>query len=518
MMSTLSPTQQKEFDRLAYALQVGSAVALWGGTGTGKTTILQQLHRVRGGKFLNMKDFVEAMRGQHPLAVEETFERLMMDALIQNDTVILDDLHLLYDVVCGCGYDNAYPRAKFLDAPLTTLLVHAEEAGKRLVFGSEGSTSGVLSKRCYFAGIEKFTEEDYAFLCHVFLEPEQAANLDYKQIHRFAPRLNAHQLRSACAWLKPESELDTEKFVNYLLSQRLASNVDLEEVAQVDLYDLKGLDEMIQSLEAHIILPLENDALAQELDIKPKRGVLLSGPPGTGKTTVGRALAHKLKSKFFLIDGTFISGSQNFYGRVHQVFEAAKQNAPAIVFIDDSDVIFQSGEELGLYRYLLTLMDGLESESAGRVCVMMTAMDEANLPPALVRSGRIELWLRTSLPDEDARTAILRERVLRMPSAIGEIDVTALAAATESLTGADIKRVMEDGKILLAYDKARNLPLRPATDYFLEAIATVRENKERYAEAEARARQQHPNRPSFFDAMASMNMMYGQGYEGMEEE
>src|ERR1041384_5659661 len=84
----------------------------------------------------------------------------------------------------------------------------------------------------------------------------------------------------------------------------------------------------------HIVLPLENDELATRLQLKPKRGVLLVGPPGTGKTTVGRALAHRLKSKFFLIDGTFISGTRDFYERVHHVFEAAKQNAPSIIFID----------------------------------------------------------------------------------------------------------------------------------------------------------------------------------------
>jgi hypothetical protein len=79
-----------------------------------------------------------------------------------------------------------------------------------------------------------------------------------------------------------------------------------------------------------------------------------------------------------LIDGTFISGTGAFYMDVQQVFEAAKQNAPSIIFIDDSDAIVESGEELGLYRYLLTMLDGLESESAGRVCVMMTAMDIGN--------------------------------------------------------------------------------------------------------------------------------------------
>src|SRR5436309_10324996 len=142
----------------------------------------------------------------------------------------------------------------------------------------------------------------------------------------------------------------------------MTSNVDLNEVQAVDLRSLKGLDDVIASLEANVVLPFENDKLATELRIKPKRGVLIIGPPGTGKTTVGRALAHRLKSKFFLIDGTFISGTRDFYDRIRNVVEAAKQNAPSIIFVDDSDVIFETGKEQGLYRYLLTLLDGIETD------------------------------------------------------------------------------------------------------------------------------------------------------------
>jgi ATP-dependent 26S proteasome regulatory subunit len=260
----------------------------------------------------------------------------------------------------------------------------------------------------------------------------------------------------------------------------------------VDLYDLKGVDDVIRSLETNIIVPLENDELAAELNLKPKRGVLLAGPPGSGKTTVGRALAHRLKSKFFLLDGTFIAGTRNFYERVHDLFERAKQNAPSIIFIDDSDVLFESHEQYGpgLYRYLLTLLDGLESETAGRVCVMMTVMDVGALPPALIRSGRVELWLDMRLPDEAARVAILRQHLAGLPPALGAVEVARLAAATDDFTGADLKRLVEDGKALFAYDRADAQPLKPPTEYFLAAVETVRANKQRYAEAEARARMQ----------------------------
>src|SRR5947209_609515 len=151
---------------------------------------------------------------------------------------------------------------------------------------------------------------------------------------------------------------------------------------------------------------------------------------------------------------------------MHRPFQSAKQNATSVIFIDDSDAIFESGEELGLYRYLLTMLDGLESESAGRVCVMMTAMDVGHLPPALLRSGRIELWLEMTLPDPSAREEILSRHTDALPPSIGGIDLSRLVSATDGFTGADLKRLVEDGKALFAFDKAQDLPMRPATEYF----------------------------------------------------
>ena len=92
------------------------------------------------------------------------------------------------------------------------------------------------------------------------------------------------------------------------------------------------------------------------------------------------------------------------------------------------------------------------------------------------------------------------DRCADLPPSIGRVDVQALADASEGLSGADLRRVVDDGKLLFAYARSRGEQLQPPTAYFVAAIETVRKNKEQYAAAEARARVRHPVRPSYFDA------------------
>lgn len=475
--NVLTPAQRAATDRVFAAIRAGNIVVLKAAHGTGRTTVLRAVASATKGALIGAREFMTVLAGHQAAAIEEAFMSLMDGALDHHDFVILDDFHLIAAVVTAC----CYPRSCLMDVALTAILDRAIARNQQVLLAlDDGDASQPVQSRAFVVEIDTFTPADYESICRAYLCAEAARRLDYAEIHRFAPELNAHQIRNACIWLRADCELDTRRFTEYLAAQNMTSNVELEQVESVDWKDLQGFDDVIQALEAKIALPFENRALAAELQLRPKRGVLLAGPPGTGKTTIGRALAARLKSKFFLIDGTVIAGTYNFYDRVQKIFEAAKRNAPSIVFIDDGDLIFENSEGKGFYRYLLTMLDGLESASAERVCVIITAMDAHSLPPAILRSGRIELWLETRLPDAGARSAILSARLSKAPPPLAAADIGAIAEASHGLTGADLRAVVEDGKLLFAHSKATGEAARPVEEYFLEAIATVRANRRNY--------------------------------------
>jgi hypothetical protein len=147
MEALLSPAQQAAYEGLLGSLPAGSVFVVSGGIGAGKTLLLQSLHQQLGGTLLTIRDVIEELKQHHPLAVEEAFQALMLGALVEHETLLLDDLHLLANVVSSCQM-CFYPRKELLLGPLTTLCAAAAQSGKKLIFGTEGRAPGPVDARC----------------------------------------------------------------------------------------------------------------------------------------------------------------------------------------------------------------------------------------------------------------------------------------------------------------------------------------------------------------------------------
>jgi len=222
--------------------------------------------------------------------------------------------------------------------------------------------------------------------------------------------------------------------------------------AAVNYDDVGGMDETIKALREMVELPLRYPELFTRLGVDPPKGVLLHGPPGTGKTRLAQAVANESDAQFFTINGPEIMGSA--YGeseaRLREVFEEATRSAPSIIFIDEIDSIAPkrqnvSGEaEKRLVAQLLTLMDGLATRT-NLVVIAATNRPDA-IDEALRRPGRFDREIVIGVPDETGRREILAIHTRGMPLGEG-VDLRELARVTHGFVGADIAALAREAAI-----------------------------------------------------------------------
>jgi cell division protease FtsH len=250
--------------------------------------------------------------------------------------------------------------------------------------------------------------------------------------------------------------------------------------------DVAGADEAVEEL--HEIKDfLQNPAKYQALGAKIPKGVLLFGPPGTGKTLLARAVAGEAGVPFYSISGSdFV---EMFVGvgasRVRDLFEQAKANAPAIVFVDEIDAVGRHrGAGLGgghdereqTLNQLLVEMDGFDTK--GGVILIAATNRPDILDPALLRPGRFDRQIAVDTPDMEGRKAILRVHAKGKPFT-PDVDLDAVARRTPGFTGADLANVINESALLTARNEKRAI----TNDFLEEAIDRVIAGPERRTRA-----------------------------------
>jgi transitional endoplasmic reticulum ATPase len=222
-----------------------------------------------------------------------------------------------------------------------------------------------------------------------------------------------------------------------------------ERIPRVTWEDIGDLEEAKARLREIVELPMRHPELFRHLGIEPPKGVLLYGPPGVGKTLLAKALANEVGAYFIAINGPEIM--TKFYGeseqRLREIFEEARKNAPAIIFIDEIDAIAPKREEVvgevekRVVAQLLTLMDGLAER--GRVIVIGATNRPDALDPALRRPGRFDREIEIPPPDKKARREILAVHTRSVPLD-DDVNLDKIAEMTHGYTGADLAALVKE--------------------------------------------------------------------------
>jgi len=220
------------------------------------------------------------------------------------------------------------------------------------------------------------------------------------------------------------------------------------EDSSIYLDDVGGMHQVKKRLNLTFLAPLKNPELVKRYGKKTSSGLILYGPPGCGKTFIARALAGEIGAKFFTVSladilDMYIGESEK---KLHEIFETARRNTPAVLFFDELDAIGQKRSNLKnsgmrtLVNQLLNEMDSVEGNNEGLFILAAT-----NLPwdidSALKRPGRFDRVVPVFPPDEEAREHILRYHLRDTP--FEDVDVDSIAKQTELFSGADLAHLVQ---------------------------------------------------------------------------
>jgi len=233
---------------------------------------------------------------------------------------------------------------------------------------------------------------------------------------------------------------------------------DEEKLDDVGYDDIGGCKGQLALIREMVELPLRHPQLFKNLGIKPPRGVLLYGPPGSGKTLIGRAVANETGANFYIINGPEIMSKMagESESNLRKMFQQAEENAPSIIFMDEIDSIAPKREktngevEKRIVSQLLTLMDGINQRA--QIVVIACTNRPNSIDPALRRFGRFDREIDIPVPDETGRLQILSIHTRKM-KLDEDVDLEKVAKLTHGYVGADLAQCCNEAALQCIRDK-----------------------------------------------------------------
>lgn len=256
-------------------------------------------------------------------------------------------------------------------------------------------------------------------------------------------------------------------------SDPMVSVMKVEKAPLESYADIGGLEDQIQEIKEAVELPLAHPELYEDIGIKPPKGVILYGQPGTGKTLLAKAVANSTSATFLRVVGSELI--QKYLGDgpklVRELFRVADDLSPTIVFIDEIDAVgskrydSSSGGTREIQRTMLELLNQLDGfDERGDVKVIMATNRIESLDPALIRPGRIDRKIEFPLPDSATKRHIFMIHTNKMTLS-SDVDLEKFVMSKDDLSGADIKAICTEAGMLALRERR----MKVTQDDFIKA-------------------------------------------------